>query len=64
MAMMRTGRPRWRIKNETFNTLKNPGHHCEHHYGHGHQPRSTGFTYRMMPAFLINLIQQWCCGLF
>lgn len=29
------GRARWKIENETFNTLKNQGYHYEHNYGHG-----------------------------
>jgi len=33
--IMRAGRARWRIENETFNTLKNQGYHFEHNYGHG-----------------------------
>jgi hypothetical protein len=28
--LMRGGRARWRIENETFNTLKNQGYHFEH----------------------------------
>ncbi len=32
---VRGGRSRWRIENETFNTLKNQGYHMEHIYGHG-----------------------------
>ena len=29
------GRARWKIENETFNTLKNQGYNFEHNYGHG-----------------------------
>ena len=29
------GRNRWKIENETFNTLKNQGFNLEHNYGHG-----------------------------
>ena len=36
------GRSRWRIENETFNTLKNQGYHLEHNYGHGKENLSTG----------------------
>ena len=32
---MKAGRSRWKIENETFNTLKNLGYHFEHNYGHG-----------------------------
>ena len=37
--VMRTGRSRWKIEIETFNTLKNQGYHFEHNYGHGVQWR-------------------------
>ena len=33
MKVMRAGRARWRIENETFNTLKNQGYHFEHNFG-------------------------------
>src|SRR5215470_3969705 len=33
--LMRGGRARWKIENETFNTLKNQGYNFEHNYGHG-----------------------------
>jgi len=39
--LVRAGRSRWRIENETFNTLKNQGYHFEHNYGHGKQNLST-----------------------
>ena len=34
--IMRAGRSRWKIENETFNTLKNQGYNFEHNYGHGY----------------------------
>lgn len=33
--VMRGGRCRWKVENETFNTLKNQGYALEHNYGHG-----------------------------
>ena len=33
--LVKIGRCRWKIENETFNTLKNQGYHIEHNYGHG-----------------------------
>ena len=33
--MAACGRARWKIENETFNTLKNQGYNFEHNYGHG-----------------------------
>ena len=64
MVLMRGGRARWKIENETFNTLKNQGYHFEHNFGHGYQHLSTVFAYLMMLAFLIDQIQQHCCVLF
>jgi DDE family transposase len=62
--IMRGGRARWRIENETFNTLKNQGYHFEHNYGHGYQHLSVVFAVLMMLAFLVDQIQQLCCPLF
>ncbi len=64
MSVMRAGRARWRIENETFNTLKNQGYQFEHNFGHGHQHLITVLMHLMMLAFLIDQIQQRCCGLF
>ena len=64
MALMRAARARWRIENETFNTLKNQGYCFEHNFGHGQKHLSTVFAYLMMLAFLIDQCQQRCCALF
>lgn len=58
------GRARWRIENETFNTLKNQGYHFEHNYGHGCQNLSVVFATLMMLAFLVDQTLQLCCPLF
>src|SRR5919109_4295641 len=63
-ALMRGGRARWKIENETFNTLKNQGYHFEHNYGHGEQNLSVVFATIMMLAFLVDQAQQLCCALF
>lgn len=63
-TVMRGGRARWRIENETFNTLKNQGYHFEHNFGHGHRHLSTVMAYLMLLAFLIDQIQGLCCQLF
>ena len=57
----KAGRTRWRIENETFNTLKNQGYNFEHNYGHGNQFLSTNFSNLMLLAFFIDQIQQRCC---
>jgi Transposase DDE domain len=62
--IMRGGRARWRIENETFNTLKNQGYHFEHNFGHGYQHLSVVFALMMMLAFLVDQVQQLCCPLF
>ena len=64
MALMRAARARWRIENETFNTLKNQGYCFEHNFGHGNKHLATVFAYLMMLAFLIDQSQQRCCALF
>ena len=62
--LMRGGRARWKIENETFNTLKNQGYHFEHNFGHGYQHLSVVFAVLMMLAFLVDQAQQLCCPLF
>ena len=62
--LMRGGRARWKIENETFNTLKNQGYNFEHNYGHGTQNLSVVFAVVMMLAFLVDQTQQLCCALF
>jgi hypothetical protein len=64
MKIMKGGRARWKIENETFNTLKNLGYNFERNYGHGKQYLSTIFCMLMMLAFLIDQIQEICCPLF
>lgn len=56
--LMRGGRARWKIENETFNTLKNQGYHFEHNYGLGKQHLSEVFVMLMMLAFLVDQTQQ------
>ena len=64
LHLARGGRARWKIENETFNTLKNQGYHYEHNYGHGTQNLSVVFSMLMMLAFLVDQTQQLCCPLF
>ena len=62
--VMRGGRARWNVENETFNTLKNQGYHLEHNYGLGSKNLSTNFILLMMLAFLVDQAQQLSCTLF
>ena len=64
MHLMRAGRARWKIENETFNTLKNQGYNLGHNYGLGEKNLSAVFTILMMLAFLIDQVQQISCWLF
>jgi hypothetical protein len=47
--LVKGGRCRWKIENETFNTLKNHGYHINHNFGHGKKHLSMNF-------FLLNLL--------
>jgi len=62
--LMRGGRARWKIENETFNTLKTQGYHFEHNFGHGERHLSVVFAMLMMLAFAIDQAQQLGCQLF
>jgi len=62
--LSRGGRARWKVENETFNTLKNQGYQFEHNFGHGYKNLSHVLGLLMFLAFLIDQVQQHCCGLF
>jgi hypothetical protein len=61
--LMRAGRARWKIENETFNTLKNNGYNFEHNYGHGNDNLCSVLAMLMLLAFLIDQVQFLCCNL-
>ena len=62
--IMRGGRARHKIENETFNTLKNQEYQFEHNFGHGKKHLSTVFAYLMVLAFLVDQLQQLGCQTF
>jgi hypothetical protein len=62
--LMKAARARWKIENETFNTLKNQGYNFEHNYGHGYQNLSNNMAMLMMHAFLVDQIQEISCKIF
>ena len=64
MQLMRGGRARWKIENETFNTLKNQGYDLEHNFGHGYKNLSVVFAYLMFLAFLFDQLQEIGCKQF
>ena len=60
VELVQSGRARWKIENETFNTLKNQGYHLEHNFGHGHQYLSNNFFVLNVLAFYIHQILELC----
>lgn len=58
--LVKGGRARWKIENETFNTLKNQGYHIEHNYGHGKQYLSMNFFVLNLLAFFAHQILELC----
>jgi len=57
-TIIKAGRCRWKIENETFNTLKNQGYNFEHNYGHGNKYLSAVMAHLMLLAFFIDQILQ------
>jgi predicted transposase YbfD/YdcC len=60
----RAGRTRWKIENETFNTLKNQGYEFEHNFGHGYKNLSVNMANLMMLAFTVDQLQALGCSSF
>jgi len=56
VSLVKGGRARWKIENETFNTLKNQGYHIEHNFGHGQQNLSMVFFVLNLLAFYVHQI--------
>ena len=64
LLVMKGGRGRWKIENQTFNTLKTQDYEFEHNYGHGKQHLATVLAMLIMLAFLIDQVQEYGCALF
>ena len=58
------GRARWKIENETFNTLKNQGYEYEHNFGHGDKNLSVIFSTLMLLALAVDQTLERCCQAF
>jgi len=56
VTLVKGGRARWKVENETFNTLKNQGYHIEHNFGHGKQNLSMIFFMLNLLAFYVHQI--------
>lgn len=59
--LVKGGRCRWKIENETFNTLKNQGYHIEHNFGHGKKNLSMNFFLLNLLAFFMHQIFELTC---
>ncbi len=64
MQIMRGGRAKWKIENETFNTLKTQGYNLEHNYGHGKEHLASNMACLMFLAFLVDQVEQLACPVF
>jgi hypothetical protein len=62
--IMREGRSRWKIENETFSTLKNQGYEFEHNFGFGYKNLSVNFSCLTMLAFMFDQLQELGCKLY
>lgn len=62
--IMRGGRARWHIENNTFNTLKNQGYNFEHNFGHGNAHLCSVMATLMFLIFFIDQLQLLVCKLF
>jgi len=64
IQLVKGGRARWKIENETFNTLKNQGYHLEHNFGHGKKNLSHAFFLLNLLAFSVHQILELCDPLY
>ena len=58
VEVMRGGRSRWHIENNTFRTLTIEGYHFKHNFGHGEKNLSFVIVLLMMLQFLIDQMVQ------
>ena len=52
------GRARWKIENESFNTLKTKGYNLEHNFGHGKQHLSAVLATLNLLAFAFHTVAE------
>jgi len=64
IQLVKGGRAKWKIENETFNTLKNQGYHLEHNFGHGKKYLAYNFLLFNFLAFLLHQIFELCDPLY
>lgn len=56
VAVVASGRARWKIENENNNVLKTKGYHFEHNFGHGQQHLSSLLAAMNLLAFLFHTV--------
>ena len=61
---VRAGRARWKIENETFNTLKNQGCNLGHNCGRGKKNLCSVLAVPALLAFPVDQVQERCCRAF
>ena len=52
------GRARWKIENESFNTLKTKGYNLEHNFGHGQHHLSAVLAILNLTAFAFHTVAE------
>ena len=52
------GRARWKIENESFNTLKTKGYNLEHNFGHGKANLSAILATLNLLAFAFHTVAE------
>jgi hypothetical protein len=60
IEMTDSGRLRWKIENEGFNTLKNHGYGLKHKYSRNSMPASKNYYQCMQIGYLINQLCELC----
>jgi len=64
VAVVASGRSRWKVENEGFNVLKNHGYHFEHNFGHGQQHLSMVLLTLLILAFLFHSVLDLSCPMY
>ena len=56
VSVIETGRSRWKIENENFNTMKNHGYNLTHNFGHGKKTLGSIFVVAAYIAFNLQIL--------
>ncbi len=59
----RAGRARWKIENETFNTLARNGYHLKYNFGHGKDGLANLLATLLVFAFALHSLLDGACQL-